>query len=77
MTKQGLLNRFEDMVASNLELIKDEQYHSDYTIISEVLTVVWTAKNLSDLSENEMEKVIKDKTGYSIDDLQDIENRFL
>lgn len=77
MTKQELLNRFKDMVDTNLELIKDEEYHSDYTIISELLTVVWTAKNLSELSENEMEKVIKDKTGYSIDDLQDIENRFL
>lgn len=77
MTKQELLNRFKDMVDTNLELIKDEEYHSDYTIISEVLTVVWTAKNLSELSENEMEKFIKNKTGYSLDDLQDIENNFL
>ena len=77
MTKQELLNRFNDMVETNLELIKDGDYELDYTIISEVLTVVWTAKNLSELSENEMEEVIKNKTGYSIDELQDIENRFL
>lgn len=77
MTKQELLNRFEDMVDSNLELIKEDEYELDYTIISEVLTVVWTAKNLSELSEEEMEEIVKSKCGYSIDELQDIENKFL
>lgn len=77
MTKQQLLNRFEDMVDDNLELIKEGSYKLDYTIVSEVLTVFWVATNLTELSEEKMEEIIKNKCGYSIGELQDIENKFL
>lgn len=76
MNKEQLLKRFEDMASSSMEMINEFGTDIEQSSVIELTTLVWATKEMTELKEIEMEKIIKRETGFSLDDLMQIEERF-
>ena len=76
MTKEQLLKRFEDMASSSIEMINEFGTDVEQSSVIELTTLVWAVKEMTELKEVEMEKIIKRETGFSLDDLMQIEESF-
>lgn len=76
MNKEQLLKRFEDMASSSMEMINEFGTDVEQSSVIELTTLVWTVKEMTELKEVEMEKIIKRETGFSLDDLMQIEESF-
>lgn len=76
MNKEQLLKRFEDMASSSIEMINEFGTDVEQSSVIELTTLVWTVKEMTELKEVEMEKIIKRETGFSLDDLMQIEESF-
>ena len=76
--------RFEDMVADKLEILKNVdienieefEYNEIMGVTIELTTMIFTTKELTEITELEIEKHIKNEIGLTIDDLQQLENSF-
>lgn len=76
MNKEQLLKRFEDMASSSIEMLKEFGSDVEQYSVIELTTLVWAVKEMTELKEVEMEKIIKRETGFSLDDLMQIEESF-
>lgn len=76
MNKEQLLKRFEDMASSSIEMINEFGADVEQSSVIELTTLVWAIKEMTELKEVEMEKIIKRETGFSLDDLMQIEESF-
>ena len=76
MNKEQLLKRFEDMASSSMEMIKEFGADTEQSSVIELTTLVWAVKEMTELKEIEMEKIIKRETGFNLDDLMQIEESF-
>ena len=76
MNKEQLLKRFEDMASSSMEMINEFGTDIEQSSVIELTTLVWAVKEMTELKEVEMEKIIKRETGFSLDDLMQIEESF-
>ena len=76
MNKEQLLKRFEDMSSSSMEMINEFGADVEQSSVIELTTLVWAVKEMTELKEIEMEKIIKRETGFSLDDLMQIEESF-
>ena len=76
MNKEQLLKRFEDMASSSMEMIKEFGADTEQSSVIELTTLVWAIREMTELKEIEMEKIIKRETGFSLDDLMQIEESF-
>lgn len=76
MNKEQLLKRFEDMASSSMEMINEFGADVEQSSVIELTTLVWAIKEMTELKEVEMEKIIKRETGFSLDDLMQIEESF-
>lgn len=76
MNKKQLLKRFEDMASSSMEMIKEFGADTEQSSVIELTTLVWAIREMTELKEIEMEKIIKRETGFSLDDLMQIEESF-
>lgn len=76
MNKEQLLKRFEDMASSSIEMINEFGTDVEQSSVIELTTLVWAVKEMTELKEVEMEKIIKRETGFSLDDLMQIEESF-
>lgn len=76
MNKEQLLKRFEDMASSSMEMINEFGTDIEQSSVIELTTLVWAVKEMTELKEIEMEKIIKRETGFSLDDLMQIEESF-
>lgn len=76
MNKEQLLKRFEDMASSSMEMIKEFGADTEQSSVIELTTLVWAIREMTELKEIEMEKIIKRETGFSLDDLTQIEESF-
>jgi len=76
MNKEQLLKRFEDMSSSSIEMINEFGADVEQSSVIELTTLVWAIKEMTELKEIEMEKIIKRETGFSLDDLMQIEESF-
>jgi len=76
--------RFEDMVADKLEILKNAdienieefEYNEIIGVTIELTTMIFTTKELTEITELEIEKHIENEIGLTIDDLQQLENSF-
>lgn len=76
MNKEQLLKRFEDMASSSMEMINEFGTDIEQSSVIELTTLVWAIREMTELKEIEMEKIIKRETGFSLDDLMQIEESF-
>lgn len=76
MNKEQLLERFEDMASSSMEMINEFGTDIEQSSVIELTTLVWAIREMTELKEVEMEKIIKRETGFSLDDLMQIEESF-
>ena len=76
MNKEQLLERFEDMASSSMEMINEFGADIEQSSVIELTTLVWAIREMTELKEVEMEKIIKRETGFSLDDLMQIEESF-
>ena len=76
MNKEQLLKRFEDMASSSIEMLNEFGSDVEQSSVIELTTLVWTVKEMTELKEVEMEKIIKRETGFNLDDLMQIEESF-
>lgn len=76
MNKEQLLKRFEDMASSSMEMINEFGADVEQSSVIELTTLVWAIKEMTELKEIEMEKIIERETGFNLDDLMQIEERF-
>lgn len=76
MNKEQLLKRFEDMASSSMEMINEFGADVEQSSVIELTTLVWAVKEMTELKEIEIEKIIKRETGFSLDDLMQIEESF-
>lgn len=76
MNKEQLLKRFEDMASSSMEMINEFGTDIEQSSVIELTTLVWATKEMTELKEIEMEKIIERETGFNLDDLMQIEERF-
>lgn len=76
MNKEQLLKRFEDMASSSMEMINEFGTDIEQSSVIELTTLVWTIREMTELKEVEMEKIIKRETGFNLDDLMQIEESF-
>ena len=76
MNKEQLLKRFEDMASSSMEMINEFGTEVEQSSVIELTTLVWAVKEMTELKEIEMEKIIKRETGFNLDDLMQIEESF-
>ena len=76
MNKEQLLKRFEDMASSSMEMIKEFGADTEQSSVIELTTLVWAIREMTELKEIEMEKIIKRETGFNLDDLMQIEESF-
>lgn len=76
MNKEELLKRFEDMASSSIEMINEFGADVEQSSVIELTTLVWAIKEMTELKEIEMEKIIERETGFNLDDLMQIEERF-
>lgn len=76
MNKEQLLERFEDMASSSMEMINEFGTDIEQSSVIELTTLVWVIREMTELKEVEMEKIIKRETGFSLDDLMQIEESF-
>lgn len=76
MNKEQLLKRFEDMASSSIEMINEFGADVEQSSVIELTTLVWATKEMTELKEIEMEKIIKRETGFNLDDLMQIEESF-
>ena len=76
MNKEQLLKRFEDMASSSMEMINEFGADVEQSSVIELTTLVWVVKEMTELKEIEMEKIIKRETGFNLDDLMQIEESF-
>ena len=76
MNKEQLLKRFEDMASSSIEMLNEFGSDVEQSSVIELTTLVWAVKEMTELKEVEMEKIIKRETGFSLDDLMQIEESF-
>ena len=76
MNKEQLLKRFEDMSSSSMEMINEFGTDIEQSSVIELTTLVWAVKEMTEIKEIEMEKIIKRETGFNLDDLMQIEESF-
>lgn len=76
MNKEQLLKRFEDMASSSMEMINEFGTDIEQSSVIELTTLVWVIREMTELKEVEMEKIIKRETGFNLDDLMQIEESF-
>lgn len=76
MNKEQLLKRFEDMASSSIEMLNEFGSDVEQSSVIELTTLVWAVKEMTELKEVEMEKIIKRETGFNLDDLMQIEESF-
>lgn len=76
MNKEQLLKRFEDMASGSIEMINEFGADIEQSSVIELTTLVWAIKEMTELKEVEMEKIIKRETGFSLDDLMQFEESF-
>lgn len=76
MNKEQLLKRFEDMASSSMEMINEFGTDIEQSSVIELTTLVWAVKEMTEIKEIEMEKIIKRETGFNLDDLMQIEESF-
>lgn len=76
MNKEQLLKRFEDMASSSMEMINEFGTDIEQSSVIELTTLVWAIREMTELKEVEMEKIIKRETGFNLDDLMQIEESF-
>ena len=76
--------RFEDMVADKLEILKnvdidnieDFEYNEIMSATIELTTMIFTTVQMTEIKEIEIEEHVKNEIGLTLDDLQQLENRF-
>lgn len=76
--------RFEDMVVDKLEILKNvdieniEEFEANEImgVTIELTTMIFTTKELTEITETEIEQHIQNEIGLTIDDLQQLENSF-
>lgn len=76
MNKEQLLKRFEDMASSSMEMINEFGTDIEQSSVIELTTLVWAVKEMTEIKEIEMEKIIQRETGFNLDDLMQIEESF-
>ena len=76
MNKEQLLKRFEDMASSSIEMLNEFGSDVEQSSVIELTTLVWVVKEMTELKEVEMEKIIKRETVFNLDDLMQIEESF-
>lgn len=80
MTTEQKFERFQNMIEDKLEVLKDYKINEvpdelDYMIV-ELNTTIYTTKELTEITEHTINEYIYQETGYTIDNLIDIENSF-
>ena len=80
MNKKQLLDRFEDMTSHGMAHIKEnkneiESFYISDSVVTELVTIIWVMKQVTELTERDMEEVLKRETGLDLNDLQQIENQ--
>lgn len=80
MTTEQKFERFQDMIEDKLEILKDykeNELPSELdSMIIELNTTIYTTKEMTEISEQMINEYIHLETGYTIDNLIDIENSF-
>lgn len=75
--------RFQDMIEDKLEVLKDYKEDQEnietnemFGAIVELTSMIFTTKELTEITEQTINEYIYQETGYTIDNLIDIENSF-
>ncbi|MBF0793400.1 hypothetical protein [Mammaliicoccus lentus] len=83
MTTEQKFERFQNMVSDKLEILKDYKENQEnieenelFGAIVELTSMIYTTKELTEITEQMINEYIYIEIGFSIDDLQDIENSF-
>lgn len=83
MTTEQKFKRFQDMISDKLELLKDYvedqesvEVNEMFGAIVELTSMIYTTKELTEITEQMINDYIKKETTFTIDDLQVIENSF-
>ncbi|GAB1611501.1 hypothetical protein HB162lentus_01450 [Mammaliicoccus lentus] len=83
MTTEQKFFRFQDMIEDKLEILKDYKENQEnieenelFGAIVELTSMIYTTKELTEITEQMINEYIYIEIGFSIDDLQDIENSF-
>lgn len=83
MTIEQKFFRFQDMIEDKLEILKDYKENQEnieenelFGAIVELTSMIYTTKELTEITEQMINEYIYIEIGFSIDDLQDIENSF-
>ena len=77
MDKEQALQRFVDMVDFHLVDIKENGLTGvgDH-VITEVLTYIHATVNLTDISEGVLYDYVEAETGFAIDEIVEVENKY-
>lgn len=78
MNKKQLLDRFEDMASHGMAHVKENKNEIGFisdSVVTELVTIIWVMKQVTELTERDMEEILKRETGLDLDDLQQIENQ--
>ena len=77
MDKEQALQRFVDMVDFHLVDIKENGLTGvgDH-VITEVLAYIHATENLTDISEGVLYDYVEEETGFTIDEIVEVENKY-
>lgn len=77
MNQEQALNRFVDMVDFHLVDIRENGLTGvgDH-VITEVLTYIHATKNLTEVSEGVLYDYVEEETGFTIDEIVEVENMY-
>lgn len=82
MTKENQYTQFKSMVSDKLEIIKEQRHSNNefdvdiFGCIVELTTMIFTTIRLTDITEQAIEKYIKQEINMSLDELSELENSF-
>lgn len=73
MDKQAMLDRFEDMASESMDAISEHGQEVKIYYITELLTLLWAVKELAGLTYDDLEPIVQDRIGMTVDDLMEFE----
>jgi len=77
MNKEQAFDRFVDMVDCHLVDIREHGLTGvGDNVITEVLTYIHATKNLTDISEQVLYDYVEEETGFTIDEIVEVENMY-
>ena len=75
MNKERLFDKFKDMIDDRIQDLNKYGSDTPYECLIELSTVIWTTKELTEITEKEIEEYLVETTGNSINDIVNLEDK--